>query len=216
MSMQPEVDTAVRIFRYLDMASSIFTSMPLSDDAKKMWLAVLSRFDLDQIESAFQKYMDTGERMVRPADIVKIIEGAGPDRAITAWNKVTSAMREVGDHRSICFDDPLIHAVVVDMGGWTMLCRTPDEKLHFVGVDFQKRYQLRFAESGPSAVVGPRCLTGYIASVNRSQGYEVPEDVVLYGDEEMAEMVFRAGKGDGKAVLSYRRPVTTPALAAPR
>jgi hypothetical protein len=214
--MQTEMETAVRIFRYLDMASSIFTSLPLSDDAKKMWLAVLSRFDLEQIDSAFKKYMDTGERMVRPADIVKIIEGSAPDRSLAAWNKVTSAMREVGDHRSICFDDPLIHAVVVDMGGWTMLCRTPDEKLHFVGTDFQKRYQQRFIDTGPTMVAAPRCLTGYIASVNRSQGYEVPEDVVLYGDEEMAEMVFRAGKGAGQVVLSYRRPVTAPALAAPR
>lgn len=217
MKAEQKLEKATRIFQHIDAAASIHSAIPLTEDAKKMWVAVLTPYDVEQIDQAFYKFMAVGERMVKPSDIVKIIEGAVPDRALIAWNKVVAAMRDVGDHRSICFDDPVIHSVVLDMGGWCALNRTTDEKLHFVGQDFQKRYVQKFSDDPAAALAAPRCLSGWTAVTNRSNGFlAAPEEVVLYGDQDVAEAVFLAGKGEGKTLLTYRKPTTAPALAGPR
>lgn len=194
-----------KILEYLDAATSIYNARPMTEEGKRIWIAILGKYQFDQIEYAFQKYMAESSFMPKPADIVKIIEGNPTDKATLAWNKVLCAIRDVGEYQSICFDDPIIHAVLQEMGGWGKMCRITDDKVPFVAQDFSKRYQSKSALGVERLEGVPRSLSGYFAVTNKSSGIEAEENVVLYGDEDMAELVFKMGAGDGMAKLTHRR-----------
>lgn len=194
-----------KILSYLDAATSIFNARPMTEEGKRIWIAILSRYQFEQIDYAFQKYMSESSFMPKPADIVKIIDGNPTDKATLAWNKVLCAIRDIGEYQSICFDDPIIHVVLQEMGGWSKICRITDDKVPFVAQDFSKRYQTKAAVGVERLEGVPRALSGYFAVTNKSGGIEAQEEVVLYGDEDMAELVFKMGAGDGVARLTHRR-----------
>lgn len=208
----PAKESKVRLFRMLDGATSLFSAQPLTAEAKLMWQAIMSRYHIDDIQRAFERHVAGAHRMPVPSDLIKIIEGNPSDRALIAWNKVIAAMRDIGDHRSICFDDPVIHLVVLEMGGWPALCRTTDDKLHFVGQDFQKRYTAQSKDQAETLKAAPRFLSGNAAAQNQSAGHCVPEEVVLYGDPESADLIFMTDENKSPIRISYRQPRSKPML----
>jgi hypothetical protein len=196
-----------RLMVWLDAAGSMFGGMPPNPSAKQVWGMLMSKYSPEQVDLAFVQWMETAKKMPVPSDIKDIIEGgSAKEKALSAWTKVVAAMGDVGSHKSICFDDLLIHLVIGDMGGWTMLCNINDEKLPFAGHDFQKRYLSLLAKPRESLGAVPRSLAGSLAVGNSGNKNSPNERVVLYGDRDMAEMVFDGGFGDGPAVLTYRRP----------
>ncbi len=192
------------ILQYLDACTSTYGARPMTDDAKAIWMAILSRYSRDQIVGAFQKHLSTSVYMPKPADIVTIIDGDPTDRASVAWMKVINAIREVGDYSSICFDDPVIHAVISNMGGWVKLCHIREQEVPFVEKAFVQHYKaFKASDSARSMNDVPRYLSGTIALGNQSANRQEPEHVVMYGDQDMAELVFRQGNDGVKYRLSH-------------
>ena len=62
-------------------------------------------------------------RLPTPADLIRIAKGDPTERAQQVWREVISAMERVGAYHSIRFRDPIVNAVVKDLGGWPELCR---------------------------------------------------------------------------------------------
>jgi len=79
--------------------------------------------------------------MPKPADLMRCLAEDAEQRALTAWLKVSDAIRRVGSYSSVAFDDPIIHAVIASQGGWIKLCSTPDHQLPFRAKAFQTHYQ---------------------------------------------------------------------------
>lgn len=79
--------------------------------------------------------------MPKPADIIRHIDGDSENNAYKAWSKVESAIQHIGSYETIIFDDPIIHCVIVDMGGWTKLCSTLSKEMPFKTGEFVKRYR---------------------------------------------------------------------------
>ncbi len=104
---------------------------------------VLKQYELEDVQNAFQSHIqnpDCGQFLPKPADIVRLIEGSGETKALLAWAKVERAVIQIGSYQSVVFDDPLIHAVIEDMGGWVKLCSMKNEQMPFYANEFQKRY----------------------------------------------------------------------------
>ena len=127
------------------------------------------------------------------ADIKKLIEGSTQTQGMRAWAKVETAVRSVGAYRSVAFDDPLIHVVIVEMGGWTTLCRSAVDEMPFKAREFERRYAAyRLRRELPNF---PPRLMGESESQNRLNGradYEVRP--VLIGDPERAARVIEQGQ----------------------
>ena len=105
---------------------------------------IFKKYDLKEIEQAIYYHMSTPSgqqhdcaRMPQPGDIIAWIEGTPEAKALAAWSKVEKTIRRIGRYDSVMFDDPVIHQVIYDMGGWTNLCNTRIKILVIVRTNFK-------------------------------------------------------------------------------
>ena len=160
----------------------------LSKHGMKLYWEMLKDYDIDAVEKAFVQHgrnPDSGQFMPKPADIIKHIDGGGADRGMLAWSKVDKSVRRIGQYvDAVVFDDPIIHAVIDDMGGWAHLCgiQTEDD-LKFKGIEFGKRYRAYTMSQNLSY---PALLHG-IGEQGRAP--------VLIGDKAKAQLVLESGDG---------------------
>jgi hypothetical protein len=162
----------------------------------KIWFESLANHTIEEIESAVTRYIkspDFGSYKPKPSDLIKILEGTSDDRAFSAWSKLEKAVRRVGTYKTVVFDDPIIHRVVDDMGGWCEIGRKEERELPFVSKEFCQRYR---AFSSKSIIPDhSKKLLGLSEGDNTARGFEHKEEPVLCGDEEKALLVY-----SGKAI----------------
>lgn len=170
-----------------------------------LWWGACQGFDLEQIRAAIQRHCTDPERgqfSPKVADLARVLQGTTTDRAALAWGKCLEAMGTVGAYTDVVFDDPAIHAVVEDLGGWPKLCRTELKELGYV--------QHRFCESH-RAYIGrgkfdyPRRLMGDRSpdSEYAKSGLPLPRPA-LVGDVDRAKQVYRQGSAAGKTAISFQ------------
>lgn len=170
-----------------------FYGKGVSDFALDVWWAALKAFDLAAIREAFNRHLmspDAGQFPPKPADIVRMLGGRSEDRALSAWAKVDRAVRSVGSYQSVAFDDPLIHRVLHDMGGWIALGQKTEDEWPFVAKEFENRYR-GFAMRGETPDY-PRALTGIAEAYNGAKGLRT-DPPRLIGDPQAAQRVMSGG-----------------------
>lgn len=159
----------------------------------QIWWEALKRFEYAEVRAAFSRYLqnvDTGQFAPKPADIIRALDGGNTEgRALGAWTKVHDAIRLVGSYRSLVFDDPVIHSVVQDMGGWIALCSIQSEDVPFRASEFQKRYRA-LIHNPPRSY--PCRLIGISEAENGRNGLEI-EPPMLIGDESACQRVISSG-----------------------
>lgn len=161
----------------------------LSDVVMEMWFKALEGYDIKEISAAIYDYIcnpDNGRFKPKPADIIKMLDGSTTDQAYIAWTKVDKAVRTVGDYQSVVFDDPLIHKVITDMGGWVGFGDNPEKEWVFTGKEFMERY--RGYSARKKLPEYPSKLIGLHEDNNFKHGFEV-DGPVLIGDEKKAQIV---------------------------
>ena len=161
----------------------------------EIWYNSLRRFDHEAISKAFSVHIqdpDTGKFMPKPADIIRIIEGSSVDSAYQAWTKVERAISVVGTYETVVFDDPIIHRVIQDMGGWIRLGQSREDELPFLANEFRRRYQ-GFKSQGEVPEY-PSKLVGITEGENSASGFydHIPEPKLI-GDHTRAKQVLLAG-----------------------
>ena len=144
---------------------------------------------------------DRGQYAPKPADLIRLIEGDTETQALRAWGKALDGLKRAGVYASVVFDDPLIHTVITDMGGWVGLgqMKTADET--YRGHEFARRYRGYLAQRALPAY--PERLKGLIEKQNAAAGYDegIPEPILL-GDPAKARRVL-AGTVPG-AIADHR------------
>lgn len=170
--------------------------------------ATLRRFDFAAVKHAFNVHYgspDKGNFAPRPGDIIRVLEGGSGDRALVAWTKVDRAVRTVGPHQSIVFDDPTIHAVIRDMGGWIQLGNCTEKDFEFRGKEFTTRY--RGYEGSGGVKDFPSKLMG-IAEMDNEHNKKPIDPPVLIGDTQRAQLILRKGGGLGAAKITRMGEIT--------
>lgn len=168
-----------------------------------VWWDALQSCDMEQVSGALQRHATDPERgqfAPKVADIVRVLQGTSTDRAAIAWGKVHEAMSAVGAYTDVVFDDPAIHAVVEDLGGWPKVCRTDVKELSYLQHRFQEAHRA-YTERGQFEY--QRRLAG-----DRSPDYEytsrglpLPRPA-LVGDQQRAILVLQNGNVAGKTSIS--------------
>lgn len=157
-----------------------------------VWWEACKPFDANAVKDALNRHAvnpDNGQFVPKPADIVKLIGGGTQDGALVAWSKVDRAIRSVGPYQSVVFDDPIIHAVIRDMGDWINLCNTDDEEYPFRAKEFENRYRGYRLRSEIGAY--PHRLIGYAEGHN--SGHFRVDAPVMIGDPKRCEAVHKQG-----------------------
>jgi len=172
---------------------SAFYRHDFSEFAASVWIAAMGPYDFAAVADAFSRHAvnpDGGKFMPKPADIVRMLAGSTQDSALAAWAKVDRAVRTVGTYRSVVFDDPLIHRILTDMGGWSLVGMKNEDEWPFVRNEFVNRYRGFRERSGTPDY--PRHLIG-MAEANNSRAGMAVEAPTLVGDVKAARKVYMGG-----------------------
>jgi hypothetical protein len=169
---------------------------PQSEWSISLWWGALKHYDLAAVRDALNRHVqnpDTGQFMPKPADVVKMAQGSTMDAALIAWAKLDRGVRSVGTHRSVVFDDPLLHRVVAEMGGWIAFGEKREDEWPFVRNEFVNRYRgYRVRSELPDY---PPVLTGIAEAGNGRNNVAHAEPPMLVGDPLQAQQVMRLGSG---------------------
>ena len=167
------------------------------------WWSALQAYDFDAVSRAFGQHAvnpDDGQFLPRPANIVKMLSGTTNDAGLVAWSKVEKAVARVGTYESVVFDDPLIHRVIEDMGGWIRLGTFKEDEMTFVGKEFVSRYRgYRMRSEKPEYL---RVLAGIAESNNAKGGFDTAAPILI-GDSSKATLVLEGGSS--KAAIGFTR-----------
>jgi hypothetical protein len=165
----------------------------LSEGVQMLYWRGLEQYDLAAVENALWEHSrnpDTGQYMPKIADVVRHLQGRTLDQASIAWSKVDTAVRQVGTYADVVFDDPLIHRVIADMGGWFRFGQKTDDEWPFTANEFRTRHQgYRIRGDVPPY---PRVLIGIINAHNASEGFKT-NPPVLIGNDLRARQVMQGG-----------------------
>jgi hypothetical protein len=173
-----------------------------AQDLENYW-QLLKSYPLSQIEQAIIGYCASPEGhrfMPKPGEIIAAVHGKETDQSLLAWVKVTQGMRQVGASKTVVFDDPIIHAVIADLGGWIHLCHLPMRELHFQQREFERLYACYCHRPLRQF---PYQLTGINDTANAAAGYVTQQKPVLLGDPVKAAQVYKNGS------KSYYLPAQT-------
>jgi len=165
------------------IAASEVYRQEVSQQAIALWWQTLEPYPLAAVQAAVALHIKTSRFMPTPADLLAIIEGSPQDKAEAAWQKVLQAAQEHGQSRSVAFDDPLIPACVLAMGGFARICMCNIKDLHWLKREWMPLYQT-YSIRPPDRM--PRYLPGLNETHNKSMGYDRPEQVHLIGDQQQA------------------------------
>ena len=153
----------------------------------------LRQYDYEAVEKALWEHTqnpDNGQFMPKIADVTRNLQGRTQDQASLAWSKVDMGVRQVGTYRDVVFDDPLIHRVISDMGGWISLGKKTEDDWPFVARDFENRYRgYKLRGEIPDY---PHLLQGLANSQNVISGMPGQEPVLI-GKAEVAKRVLLGG-----------------------
>ncbi len=176
-----------------------FYKQDVSKFALSVWWQACERYDLEQVSKALTGHAmdpDRGQFAPKPADLVRQLEGTATDKAMIAWGKVLDAMQRVGQYTDVVFDDPAIHAVVMDLGGWPKVCRAELKELSYLQHRFTEAHR---AYTGKGQFEYPRRLVGDRSpdEMYERRGLPAPKPAVV-GDVVKARLVYSGGQVGGK------------------
>ena len=114
----------------------------LSASKVRLYFEALRDLSLEEVRHAGNLIARLSKFFPRPADFREYVEPDLETRASIAWSKVERAFWRAGIHRSVVFDDPVIHAVMDALGGWTRYCNLPEDRVVWWRKDFERLYRL--------------------------------------------------------------------------
>ena len=179
-----------------------------------IWWHALQHFDFAAISDALNRHCvnpDNGQFAPMPADIVRMLQGSTADSALSAWAKVDRAVRYAGCHVSVAFDDPLIHRVLTEMGGWVAFGTKDEKEWPFVKNEFVTRYRGYRARSEVPEY--PPTLIGIAEAANSTAGFKSPPPILI-GDTGRAQQVMLAGSLQPLIAMTSAGQLAAPASAA--
>lgn len=168
-----------------------------------VWWQAAKPFEIEQVRRALTTHTmdpEAGKFAPMPGDLVRVLQGTVTDRAMLAWGKVFDAMSRIGARHSLVFDDPAIHAVVEDLGGWAKICRGETKDIGYLQHRFCEAYK---AYAGKGNFAYPSILGGDVSPAHewRAVGLEPPKPAVI-GDREAARRVYLGGSNAGKTPIA--------------
>ena len=181
-----------------------FYRQDVSSFALHVWWQACQAFDLEQVRRALTAHAmdpERGQFAPKPADLVRVLAGTATDRAAIAWGKAYEAMSSVGAYTDVVFDDPAIHAVIEDLGGWPKLCRTEIKELGYLQHRFTESYR---AYAGRGQFDYPRRLAGDRSpdSEYLKVGLKLPRPATV-GNLDHCRVVYQQGAIAGKARIGF-------------
>lgn len=167
-----------------------------SDSVVSIYWHGLKGYDLQAVQDAMYRHMqnpESGQFMPKIADIAKMATGSSQDKSYLAWTKVDKAIRQIGTYQDVVFDDPIIHRVISDMGGWILVGSKDDNEWPFIAREFENRYKGYASRS--EFPTYQKQLTGIANAENGRNGKRLNPPVMV-GDSRKAMLTYQGGSNE--------------------
>lgn len=188
----------IKKFQALMYGIGEYYNREISEMLMEIYWEGLKQHEYEAVSRAAQLHMknpEGGQFFPKLGDFNRHLTGSNQDKALQAWAKVDKAVRTIGPYRSVVFDDPVIHAVIADMGGWIGLGNCSEEtEWPFRQNEFAKRYRGIMDRGGVESYLAK--LTGIADMHNRTIGKQNEHETVLLGDQEKAMAILQNGASD--------------------
>lgn len=111
------------------MALAELSQSVMTDALMGVYFRTLNDLSVAQVEAAVEHLLRTSCNygMPKPVHLREAALGSPQDVAMLAWERVLTALRHHGRYVSVDFQDPVIHRVIADLGGWVKLCDLPSD-----------------------------------------------------------------------------------------
>ena len=106
---------------------------PPGDTLLKMWYITLRNMTPDQLGLAILRYLETAaDQYCTPKLLLELggVTVADDTASVSAWDEVISEIKRVGGYQTPKFTDSRTAATIRHLGGWVLVCDTPQEELH--------------------------------------------------------------------------------------
>lgn len=186
---------------------------PCSDALIGMYWRGCQQWDMEQVKKAVDQLTrdaEAGKFPPKIGDITRVLEGTHTDRSQIAWGKVLGAMSAVGAYSDVVFDDPAIHAVIEDLGGWPKICRGETAELSYLQHQFcssHKAYTGRGKFDYQRRLLGDRSPD----AAYTQRGIPLPKPAIV-GDCAKAAQVYAGGSAAAKTRITLGMDVSLVAL----
>jgi len=160
----------------------------------EIYFRTLEKFTIDEVEQGISKACSTLKFFPKPVELIDCITGGTgnlADKAMVEACRVLEAIKNIGTYTTVCFDDPITQAVIVQQfGGWAKFADMLVDSEKWFIKDFTSGYQA-FARQN---VRHYGALPGISCGQNALTGREREEKPVYIGDVEKAKAVHSQGK----------------------
>lgn len=187
------------------MALAELCDTPMPETKLGLYFKALADLSIEQFEAAVEILARTSCRygMPKPVEIREAALGSPGDQAVLAWERVLTALRYHGGYVSVDFQDPVIHRVIEDLGGWPKLCdlpADPKEQAHRQQ-DFVKLfrvYQVKLPGRAPAYLPGRSEIENRTSFGNWTRGLD-HRDQILVLDADGRGVVTRRSLTAGRS-----------------
>ena len=115
----------------------------LSPQQLVVWFDNLSDLTVDQLRRAVTVAVREGDDWPTISKLRRYSGADGipsKDRPLLAWNAVREAISKLNRCNSVNFDDPVVNAVIRQLGGWPELTYTPSKEMQWLERRFCETY----------------------------------------------------------------------------
>lgn len=165
----------------------------LSPAALELFWQDIRDLSYEQVNQALFRYRNGAHNfMPTPGQIRAALDGDPEQQALAAWSKFVRAAEQVGAYGSPVFDDPRIHVVIREMGGWVRNAIWDEDEEPWLKREFVTRYRALVGRP----IENPPALVGIHESENSGRFPEHVPKARLVGDQESAGKVQALIEGD--------------------
>ena len=160
----------------------------------EIYFRALEKFTIVEVEQGISKACSSLKFFPKPVELIEAITGGSgnlADKAMIEACRVLEAIKNIGTYTTVCFDDPITQAVIVQQfGGWAKFSDMLEENEKWFIKDFCAGYQafarqnVRHYGALPGISMGQNALTG------RERG----DKTVYIGNVQKAKAVHAQGK----------------------
>jgi hypothetical protein len=162
----------------------------------EIYFRALEKFTIDEVEKGISKACSTCKFFPKPVELIDCITGGTgslADKAMVEACRVLEAIKSVGTYTTVCFDDAVTQAVIIQQfGGWAKFGDMLVENEKWFLKDFAAAYQAFSRQN----VRHYGALPGISQGQNALTGVERDEKPVIIGDVEKAKVIHSQGKLD--------------------
>jgi len=162
----------------------------ISEVLLRAYWIILEPFSDEDCMKAFRRILEESSYFPRPADFMKILATTHKERATIGWISAVKGVARVGNYTSVQFSDPVIHSVIVAMGGWENFSMFDESERTWVQKEFERLYEIMEKQGRH-----PTYLPGTCETFNSAIGQGQTQEIVKIGFEDKPNILTSCHEG---------------------